>query len=326
VTAARATCLPYPDEDRFIATLQRSLPPRGRVRLGIGDDAAVLRGGTVVTTDGYREGIHFDRRYLTLTEIGMRCACAALSDVVAMGARPDALFVTLALPPGITRREIRALYRGLDSACGRLGCEVAGGDTIAGRELVLALTATGRTSRPLLRSAARPGQQLYITGRAGAAETGRLLLAGNPRAARRNPAVERHVRPLPRLAAMLALRLRIDALIDTSDGIATDARRVARASNVRIVIEPDRLPTLAATRRYCRVSGRPLTDFVLTAGEDYELLFTARRPVAARVGGVPITRIGRVERGHGTWLDTDGRLHRLTLHGYDHFAESGTSC
>ncbi|HDQ98659.1 MAG TPA: thiamine-phosphate kinase [candidate division WOR-3 bacterium] len=308
----------YRDEDSFTAALRRRLPSRGRVRLGIGDDAAVLAGGTVLTVDGYRQGVHFDLHYLSWREVGARCACAALSDVVAMGARPDALFVTLALPPAARRRDVTALYRGLDSVCARLGCEIAGGDTIAGRELLLALAATGRTQCPLLRAGARPGDGLYLTGQAGAAETGRLRLARDPAASRRNPAVSRHVRPRPRLEAMLALRPRITALIDTSDGIAGDARRLARASEVRIIIAPEHLPTLTATRTLCRRSGRDLTEFILTAGEDHELLFCARGPVPGRAGAVPVTRIGRVERGRGLWLERAGRRQRLTLRGYDH--------
>ncbi|MFO7676732.1 MAG: thiamine-phosphate kinase [bacterium] len=315
----RPARFPYPDEDSFIAALRRDLPARGRVRLGIGDDAAVLDGGLVVTTDGYREGVHFDLRRFSWQEVGRHCAYAALSDVVAMGARPAALFVTLALPPATRRRNLAALYRGLDSVCARLGCEIAGGDTIAGSELLLALTATGRTRRPLLRNAARPGDLLYVTGQAGVAETGRLILTRDPTTSRRNPAVSRHVLPIPRLEAMLVLRPRIRALIDTSDGIAADARRIARASGVRVVVEPDRLPVLPETRAYCRETGRTLTDFVLTAGEDHELLFTSGLPIPPEVDGVPVTRIGRTERGRGFWLEHAGRARRVHLHGYDHF-------
>lgn len=310
---------PYPDEDRFIAALRYRLPGRGPVRLGIGDDAAVLANGTIVSTDGFAEGVHFDRRCLSMREIGLRSACAALSDIVAMGARPDALFITIALPRGIARRDVLALYRGLDQACALLGCGIAGGDTIAGRRLLLALTATGRTRRPLLRSAARPGQELYITGQTGAAETGRLLLARNPRASRRNPAVSRHVRPVPRLEVILALRRRVGALIDTSDGIAADARRIARAGRVRVVIEPGLLPALAATRQFCRRTGPGLTEFLLNAGEDYELLFTADHRVGPVVKGIPVTRIGRVEPGRGLWLERAGRLRPAGTGGYDHF-------
>lgn len=319
MVADRPPRFPYQDEDTFIAALRRTLPDRSRVRVGIGDDAAVLADGTVVSTDGYLEGVHFDRRYLAPVEIGTRCACAALSDIVAMGVRPGALFVTLGLPRGTGRRDVRALYRGLDTVCARLGCSIAGGDTIASARMLLALTAIGRTRRPLLRSAARPGQTLYVTGRTGAAETGRLLLARNPGASRRHPAIARHIRPLPRMRTMLALCRHIGALIDTSDGIAADARRIARASGVRVVIEPERLPTLPATRRYCRETGKDLTDFALTAGEDYELLFSSDHIIGPVVAGIAITSIGRIERGQGVWLAGADRTRRLTMSGYDHF-------
>jgi thiamine-monophosphate kinase len=388
-------------EDELIRIIQRTVKSRGRVRLGIGDDAAVLRDGTVITTDAYAEGVHFDLSYMSLRQVGERCACGAISDVVAMAAEPAAVFVTLALPrtedfttktprhkglgqtddfrfqiadcrlqndrgrPSAVSREplaivVRELYKGIESVCAEMECEVAGGDIIVADKLLLALTVTGKTRSPRLRSGARPGDHLYVTGSLGAAEAGRLLLAEQvkrqkpkaksqsggedkarlqiadcrlqigktglsavsrklsavPRWAR--PLARRHLRPVPRLAVMRALKSRIHGLIDTSDGLATDARHLCERSGVRIVLDGSALPVLPGVSRFCAAKGFDLLDFVLGAGEDYELLFTCRHRLPDMVSGVKITRIGSVEKGGGLWAERAGRVLPVTVSGYDH--------
>jgi thiamine-monophosphate kinase len=383
-------------EDELIRIIQRTVKSRGRVRLGIGDDAAVLRDGTVITTDAYAEGVHFDLSYMSLRQVGERCACGAISDVVAMAAQPQAVLVSLALPrtedfttktprhkgfgqaddlrlqkadsrlqnPGGRQRSavsgellangVRELYRGIESVCKEMGCEVAGGDIIVTDKLLLALTVTGKTRTPKLRSGAKPGDGLYVTGALGSAEAGRLLLAEQvkrqkPKAKRQNggegevrsqmlearrlksgseglgakgdwrlPLVSRHLRPIPRLGAMLALKSSIHGLIDTSDGLATDARHLSEMSGVRIVLDAGALPVLPATGRFCVERGLDSIGFVLGAGEDYELLFTSRPRQSDMVGGVKVTRIGSVEQGKGLYIRRDGRVLPVTVSGYDH--------
>jgi len=337
------------------------------VHLGIGDDAAVLKGGTVITTDAYAEGVHFNLSYMTLRQVGERCACGAISDVVAMAAEPEAVLVALALPrvtsllsavcssrkPRVGQRRadsgerladsVRELYLGIESVCAAMGCEVAGGDTIVADRLLLTLTVTGKTRAPKLRSGARPGDRLYVTGHLGSAEAGRVILAGEASSQRvevraqndgkrrafgrgrfargdwRLPLIRRHLRPVPRLAAMRALKSSIHGLIDTSDGLATDARHLSEMSRVRIVLEPEALPVLPGTRRLCAERGRDPLGFVLGAGEDYELLFTSPRRVLRAVNGVKVTRIGRVENGKGLWIERAGKALPVKASGYDHF-------
>jgi len=343
-------------EDSLIKTIQRTVKGRGRVRFGIGDDAAVLRGGTVITTDAYADGVHFDLAYMTLRQIGERCACGAISDVVAMGARPEAVLVSLVLPArwdrgtGIRGREtagglrnrVRELYVGIESVCAEMGCEVAGGDTIVTDRLLLALAVTGKTRTPRFRSGAKPGDHLYVTGHLGSAEAGRVLLSdavrvqkpewrtqsgGNRSTAHgerftrsdwRLPLVRRHLRPIPRLAVMKRIKPYLHGLIDTSDGLATDARHLSEMSGVRIVLEVDSLPFLPATKRFCVERGLDLSRFLLGAGEDYELLFTSRRQMPSSVNGVKVTRIGRVQKGSGLWIEHAGKTLPVTVSGYDH--------
>lgn len=306
-------------EPGLIELLARTVRNRGGVKIGIGDDAAVLSDGrTVITTDSYAEGVHFDLSYMDYYDVGTRCACACLSDVVAMGAQPTALFVALGLPAQTALSAVRRLYRGLDDICKRFSAEIAGGDTIKFDRLFLTLTALGTTPKPLLRSKARPGDLLCVTGYLGLAETGRLLLAGGARRREKNPAVNRHLRPLPRLQVLKRLRPVINALIDTSDGIATDARHLALMSRVRILLKPELLPVHPLTLSLTRHLNLDTTEFCLTSGEDYELLFTTRKPPPNRIRTTPITVIGRVEKGTGLYIEKDDRILPLKLTGYDH--------
>jgi thiamine-monophosphate kinase len=225
---------------------------------------------------------------------------------------------------------------------------------------MLALTVTGKTTTPKLRSGAKSGDELYVTGALGSAEAGRMILADEvrrqkseaksqsggedkaglqiadcrlqigktgllagsrklsavPRSA--GPLVRRHVRPIPRLGAMLALKSSIHGLIDTSDGLSTDARHLSEMSGVRIVLDAEALPVLPATRKFCAERGFDLLDFVLRAGEDYELLFTSPRRQPETIGGVKVTRIGSVEKGKGLCIRRDGRVLPVTVSGYDH--------
>jgi thiamine-monophosphate kinase len=225
-----------------------------------------------------------------------------------------------------------------------MGCEVAGGDTIVADRLLLALTVTGKTRTPRFRSGARPGDHLYVTGHLGSAEAGRMVLADefrgqksetrsqNPGGGQRKadggwrmakgdwrlPLVRRHLRPVPRLAVMKRIKPSIRSLIDTSDGLATDAKHLSEMSGVKIVLEADSLPLLPATERFCAGRGFDPLRFVLAAGEDYELLLTTRRLVPSSVNGVKVTRIGRAQDGSGLWIERAGNVLPVTVSGYDH--------
>ena len=341
-------------EDELTRIIRRTVKSRGLVRLGIGDDAAVLKDGTVISTDAYAEDVHFDLAYMTLRQVGERCACGAISDVVAMGAQPEAVLVSLALPAkrgqgagvggrgtaGGVRSTVRELYRGIESVCVEMGCEVAGGDTIVADRLLLALTVTGKTRTARFRSGARPGDGLYVTGHLGSAEVGRIVLSDEVRmqngAHRRTahgvwftgsdwrlPLVRRHLRPVPRLAVMKRIKPSIHGLIDTSDGLATDARHLSEMSGVKLVLEADSLPLLPATKRFCAGRGLDPLRFVLGAGEDYELLFTSRKQMPSSVKDVKVTGIGRAQDGSGLWIERAGKVLPVAVTGFDHLKAWG---
>ncbi len=303
------------------------------IRVGIGDDCALLRprrGEEVaVTTDLSIDGRHFRLDWHPPEAVGHRTLARGLSDLAAMGARPLAAFVSLGLPPKLMqgRRSWAAgFYDGLLALAAVHKCPLAGGD-LAQSPLALAdivLTGAVPAGRALLRSTARPGDLLYVTGTLGGAAAGLAALArlGRTSGARALPRslaalLAPHLYPQPRLPQGLWLRTRglATACLDISDGLSTDVHHLCEESGVAAEIDADALPL---------APGATLEQ-ALHGGEDYELLFTARRgsPVPARIKGVPVTRIGRILRrgslGNAVSLHQNGSAAPLPRGGWEHF-------
>jgi thiamine-monophosphate kinase len=279
----------------LIRTFQRILGERGdRLELGSGDDAAVVRGDdrAVVSVDAVVEGVHFDLEAYSYADVGHKALATALSDLAAMGVGPSEAYVVIGVgtaePP-----ELEELAEGMEALADRSGVTVAGGDVVGSPALFLAVTVMGwaTASDPVIgRGGARPGDRVGVTGALGAAA---------------DLTSERARRPMPRLDLGTALaRAGVTAMIDVSDGLASDARHIAERSAVHVAIELERLPLAPG-----------VSDPVVaaTAGEDYELLFTAPPDVA-----VPgdVTWIGSVTAGSGLELTLGGE--RLALSGYEH--------
>jgi thiamine-monophosphate kinase len=271
-------------EEALVSAIARAVgEPSGGVVLGIGDDAAVLDDGTVVSADMLVEGVHFNLGRTPPREVGHRAATANLSDLAAMGARPVALLAAFGLPAGFDEAaEIAAGMR-------EHGVPVAGGDLSRSPVLIVSVTAVGRAERPVRRSGGRPGDLLVVTGplggQAAAGYVGRVT---------------------PRIEEGCALAAVATAMIDLSDGIATDAARLARASGTGAVVELERLP---------RGPGATVEQ-AATGGEDYELL--AALPPGAEPP-VPVTVVGRLTADQAyLLLDATGTPRPLT--GWDHFA------
>lgn len=291
------------------------------VRLGPGDDAAFLRGGLVLSTDLAVEGVHFRLDWVSPVEAGFRAGAAALSDLAAMGAVPEALLVSLAVPGDPSLAE--ALQRGVRNAGDRVGVAIIGGDlSRSPGPLVVDVVAAGRARTVVTRGAAEVGQGVWVSGSlGGAAAAVAAWLAGREPHRR---ARERFAAPPDRvpLGVALAADGLACAMIDVSDGLVADARRVAAASGVMIRIVTDAVPVDA---------GAGDLNLALEGGEDYELMFTAPAGTASRIRAlgqemaVTLTRIGRVEEGTGVVLEDDRGRHPVRSRGgYDHFAPPDT--
>lgn len=293
------------------------------MRVGPGDDAAVLEGGWVVTTDMSVEDVHFRRAWLSDREIGYRAAAGALSDIAAMAASPVAVLVSLAAPRG-GAVDVEAVHAGVRESAESIGAQVIGGDlSRSPGPLVLDVVALGRAAWPVLRDGAEAEDDVWVTGALGASAAAvRLWESGRePPAALR----EAFARPRPRIeeACCLVDHELVDALIDISDGLAGDAGHIAAASGVRITLDADSIPIAPAAVE--ALGADAALDAALHGGEDYELCFVTDPGAVdpayfARQHGLRLTRVGRVSAGEGVWLrERDGSVRRLERGGFDHW-------
>ena len=293
-------------------------PPE--VLVPVGDDCAVLRlGGRdwVAASDMLVSGHHF-RGWAAPEEVGYKAVAVNVSDVAAMGGTPRFVLTSGGAPdPETTLR----CFGGVIEACEVFGLYPLGGDTTRADALTVDVAILGELSAPpVLRSRARPGDLLAVTGELGASAAGLLALEGGWSGPER--LVRRHLRPEPRVAAgSAAARLGANAMIDLSDGLASDARRVCEPSGVGCRVNLDLLPVAGDTRRFLETLGRDPEIVAAAGGEDYELLISVPEPVLeelARSVEVPLTTIGEVTDGADVILLRDGEPVQ-DFSGWDHF-------
>ncbi len=314
-------------ELQFIRTLRnRTGRASGAVRLGIGDDCAVLRPPTghdiLVTTDFSLEGRHFRRDWHPAASAGHRCLARGLSDLAAMGAHPMAAFLSIALPAGFTRRAAnRAWLDGFLSGLLHLAKQtktpLAGGDTsTAPGDAILAdivLLGSAPAGTELRRSTARPGDQLYVTGHLGGASAELQALSESPTKFRKASPTDDHphLYPTPQLRAGQRLRGLATAAIDISDGLSTDLTHLCEESRVGAIVEAEALPLHPLLN-----GNKDALNHALHGGEDYQLLFTA--PATAKIPSRLGTKIGEITRNKAILLRRNGKTQPLQAAGWEH--------
>jgi thiamine-monophosphate kinase len=320
-------------EDQLIERFMRRVPSRGHgLRVGIGDDAAVLRPGEgrewVVTADAFLENVHFLRKVHPPEAVGYKALARATSDIAAMGARPRYFFLTLGIPDSCTGAWLDGFLDGMARAARRFGLTLAGGDTTKYPLAVTSLTVLSEIDRgkAILRSGARPGDLLCVSGRLGEAELGlRLILRKLHTRKRWAKLLKKHLHPEPRLAfgGWLATHRCATSMIDTSDGLSTDLAHICEASGVGAIVRASKIPMVRIPPDMQRLGLDPL-DMALNGGEDYELLFTVPKKFSSRLrrklGGIPVTVIGEITREKKViLLGPDGRSTHLQSGGWDPF-------
>jgi len=343
-------------EKALIERIKARIPVRDEgLLVGVGDDAAILRAGSrlahpllrqakanrnkrlstkgqqkdlVVTTDAFLENVHFLRNTFPGRAAGHKAIARATSDIAAMGAQPRYFFLTLGLPESCTGAWLDAFMDGMAQAAGRYGLTLAGGDITKYPALIASLTILGQleTGMAILRSGAKPGDLLCVSGRLGEAQLG-LELELKKLQKRRNwaPLLKKHFWPEPRLAvgAWLAKNRMASAMIDTSDGLSTDLRHICEASKVGARVWAEKIPAVQVPPELAR-KGIDRLRLALHGGEDYELLFTVPSHLAKRlprqIGGTPLTVIGKITRERKILLiEPGGRAAILKPMGWDPF-------
>lgn len=316
--------------------------PPAWVRLGIGDDAAIIepvRGElTVLTTDSLVEDVHFRRAWMTPHEIGAKAIAVNLSDLAAMGATPRATLVSLALPPALPLEEFDGLCHGIRELTHASGAAWVGGNiTRSPGPLMVDVTVVGSVHRRkhLRRSGARAGDELYVTGPLGLAAAGLTLLErglDETGVDQNGECIARYKRPTARvrIGCGVARTRSATAAMDLSDGLADAARQIAEASGTGVEIDLPAVPSHPAVLALADRLGRPVWQWSLVGGEDYELLFAVagrrQRAFAAAVsqaGGAPPVRVGRLTKRPDFSVREPDRTWPLPA-GFTHFGlESG---
>jgi len=339
----RALTLAELGERALIERVRRrpGLPAEG-VLVGIGDDTAVCTwpgGELLLTTDTLVEDVHFRRSTATLRDVGAKALAVNLSDVAAMGGEPRYILLALAVPPTCPVSDVDDFYTGLGEMAARHGVALVGGDTCASPDrIVVTVALVGRVEgSPLRRSGARPGDAIVVTGSLGAAAAGLALLERGPLEPPADVPAEvidavlrAHRVPTPRVAEGRLIRASglATAMIDLSDGLATDLGHIAAESGVGAEDRLATLPIGEATRRVAWALGEEPTAWAVSGGEDYELLFTTRPGETAslvarltRETGTPASVIGEIRPASEGVRFVDGAGRPIPVRpGFDHFA------
>jgi thiamine-monophosphate kinase len=316
-------------EDELVARILRGFPDSraAGLRLGVGDDAALWQPPhghqAILTSDWFLEGSHFLRDKHPADSVGWKCLARAVSDIAAMGGAPRCFLLNLGIPASHAGKWLDGFLVGLRRAAKLLRCSMAGGDTTQNEQILVNVTVVGEVAKgqAVLRSGARPGDLLFVTGTLGEAELGLKRLRqskGKVRAA--DPTLRKHLYPQPRIAlgAWLAKHRLASAMMDISDGLSTDLARLCKASGVGALVDecavpyPDGIPKPEAIR------------LGLHGGDEYELLFTSSPAQARRLPGIfeglRITPIGRIsQRREVVLLKDDASAVPFKPSGWDPF-------
>lgn len=299
----------------------RRAPKHAEVLCGIGDDAAVLQlGGKrfVVTTDTIVESDHFSMDYFTPQQVGVKAMESNVSDVAAMGATPLYALVALALPKTVSVEWVDGFYEGLYESASKAGVDVVGGDTTHSNQITVTVTLIGRAGENLcLRSSAIAGDLIFVTGDLGASTAGLKLFQN--KVPGHELVKQKHVQPRSRLDVSPQIALFAHAVEDVSDGLASEVRHIASASNLSAVLDASAVPIAPETQAAADALGGDALDFALFGGEDFELVFTVSpqdRQKAEALG----TCVGKMAEGNGVYLEKGGVRRKLDCFGFDHFA------
>lgn len=316
-----------------------------QIILGIGDDCAVLPFDEMryqlVSCDLLVEDIHFIRKRISPRQLGYKAIAVNLSDVAAMGGKPVHVLLSVALPPDYTVEEWQQFYQGVQEICAKYHVNVIGGDTTSSREkLTINVTVLGLVEKKYLhlRRDAKPGDVIFVTGDLGGSRAGLELVLDatiNVNEADRQRLWQAHCQPEPCCDEILVLNelagVALHALNDISDGLLSECGEIAQASQVAMVLQPEKIPVEAACNRLAKQLDKDGLQWAMTGGEDYQLVGTMAAVEAEKIceqyaqqTGKQLFIIGAVECGKGVWLERQGTRQKMKKKGYNHFGSASS--
>jgi thiamine-monophosphate kinase len=335
--------------DRLMARMA-GVEASDNVICGSGDDAAVYKSGDgllqVITTDALVEGVHFDRRFTPMSYLGIKAIAVNVSDIAAMNAKPTVATIALGIPRNMSVEMAESLYDGIAHACQIYGVQLVGGDTTSAHALTISVTVVGE-ARPedlVFRRGARPGDLLCVTGDLGASYAGLQILVDQRRALEEmgsefepdlephRHVIDRHLKPEARLDFVDTLKqlgVKPSAMIDISDGLASEVNHICKQSGVGCTIQVANIPFDPVTRAVADQFMQDVDTYAFYGGEDYELLFAASPEDAQKIAKAGhCVVVGRVEEESVgiRALSADGQIVPLDgSGGFDHFEDDGAA-
>ncbi len=307
-----------------------------KILVGIGDDASIVRPSPgkvlILTTDTLLEKIHFDLDYFTFRRLGHRALAANLSDIAAMGGLPITALVTLGLPDYVTVENVLQLYSGMNFLAKKFNCPVSGGDIISSpKGLLISITVLGEVERKLLtlRSKAKAGDLICVTGELGEAQAGLELLQKvkkNKKIRFSKGLVQKHLTPKPKIweAREIVKKLNPTSMIDISDGLASEVGQIAKESKLGAVIYETEIPISSKAKQIGKILNKNASNWALYGGEEYELLFTIPKHKVKKLielsKKIKLTLVGEITRDKGLFLvRPEGRKEKVKKGGFSHF-------
>ena len=324
------------NEESILKFIKGRLPnPDARVLVGFGDDAALYKipfgKYSCITTDAFIEDIHFSFDYFSFYNIGVKSLTSALSDIAAVGGTPSVAVLSLFLRDGITENNIDELYKGIRETAKKYWVNIVGGDTVKANEIAVIFTVVGEIDKSniTLRSGAKSGDIICVTGNLGGSYTGHLVLENkiNIKSYGFQNIVEKHLKPEARIkeSSKILEAVPVHSMIDISDGLSTDLLHIAEESRVSIKIDASKIPVSNETKRAASLLKLDPIEVALKSGEEYELLFTIseldfEQLKDAKIS-IPITVIGKVfvKSQKNLIIFPDGKTKQLKPTGYNHF-------
>ena len=308
------------------------------IHISIGDDAAVYkinsRKWSVITTDALVEGVHFDLSYTPVHSVGWKLMAINISDIAAMGGIPRNAVVSIALTKSWSAKKVDLLARGIADCCKQYSCDLIGGDTVSSvSNVFLSATVTGEVEPKccIQRSGAKTGDLICVTGVLGRARAGLDILSSSQRKSRGEKAVNHFLYPKPRVreAQILAKEVGINAMIDISDGLASEIHHICSSSKKGCIIYGNKIPAAKELEILSYKEKKPLFFYAMKSGEEYELLFTISENNFEKLKKNKIFKnnlisvIGKISnKEDGMQLLDDDKKMSLPTSGWDHFKKN----